>query len=314
MDNTLETWSWIAAIAVIPLTVIGWFVAGGKKKINKSAASRGGVASSGDVRVDGPGSFATGHNSPVNVNLTVGGNGSEARERRYAVYRAARSLIDEAHARKLISDETLRCFVTRVRDAPLTFDDDELVTYLNEMSERARKFQSITMVMEDLPAGEEKAAAAKAAGEQRLWLIAQNDNVLTEKFRRSLQPFDTGPQVPTPDWSIRNLFFHIHPDLIDDPQNHAWEAVGRDVIDKFSTSRLKVWGRRIEDSRRLALAEIPPEEWPRAKFTYWFLKEGDGVSLDVVCPRPSRGSAPAQYADLRVCRAQALTIWPKSPV
>src|SRR5262249_46810504 len=98
-----------------------------------------------------------------------------------------------------------------------------------------------------------------------------------------------------------------------DPKNRAWEAVGRDVIDKFSTNQLKVWGRRIEDSRRLALAEIPAQEWHRAKFTYWFLQEDDGVSLDAECPRPSRGSASAQYVDLHACRAQALTIWPKSP-
>jgi hypothetical protein len=56
---TLEAAAWIAAIAVLPLTVIGWFFAGGKKKINKSQ-SRDGIAISG-VR--------TGHNSPVNVTL-----------------------------------------------------------------------------------------------------------------------------------------------------------------------------------------------------------------------------------------------------
>jgi hypothetical protein len=57
---TLETAAWIATIVILPLTVIGWFVAGGKqKKINKSH-SRGGIAISG-VR--------TGHNSRVDLTL-----------------------------------------------------------------------------------------------------------------------------------------------------------------------------------------------------------------------------------------------------
>lgn len=72
-------------------------------------------------------------------------------------------------------------------------------------------------------------------------------------------------------------------------------------------------GRRIENSKRLALAEIPAQEWRRAKFTYWFLKEDDGVSLDVDCYQPSQGTASLQYADLRVCQAQMLTIWPGTP-
>jgi hypothetical protein len=63
MTNILEMGAWIAAIAVLPLTVIGWFFASAKKKINKSQ-SRDGIAVSG---------VSTGHNSPVSVlNLTVG--------------------------------------------------------------------------------------------------------------------------------------------------------------------------------------------------------------------------------------------------
>ena len=51
---------------------------------------------------------------------------------------------------------------------------------------------------------------------------------------------------------------------------------GSDVIDKFSTDKLEVWGRRIDGSRRLALAKIPAEEWQGAKFTYGFLLEDNG--------------------------------------
>lgn len=63
MTNILETGAWIAAIAVLPLTVIGWFFASGKRKINKSQSTSG-IAVSG---------VSTGHNSPVSiVNLRVG--------------------------------------------------------------------------------------------------------------------------------------------------------------------------------------------------------------------------------------------------
>jgi hypothetical protein len=43
---TLESAAWIAGIATVPLTVIGWFFAGRKKTINKSK-SRDGIAISG---------------------------------------------------------------------------------------------------------------------------------------------------------------------------------------------------------------------------------------------------------------------------
>ena len=312
MASTLETLSWIAAIAAIPVAVIGWFFASSKEKINKSAASRGGVAISGDVLAHGCAGFVTGDNSPMNVNLTVGGDHNESYERRNAVFRATRNLLDEAPTRKFFSDDALNAFVTGVRDAPFLFHDIELIQYLNEIKAHATSLQAITITMEGPLLEHQRADASRAAGEHRLWLMAQGDDVLIEKFRPFLQQFDAKSlQPPIPNWSIRYLFFHIRPDLVDDPENREWEYVGRDVIDKFSTEQLKVWGRRIEDSKRLALAEIPAQEWHRAKFTYWFLKEHDGVSLDADCPRPSRGSAPAQYADLRVCGAQALTIWPR---
>jgi hypothetical protein len=198
--------------------------------------------------------------------------------------------------------------------APLLFDDARLIEYLNEIKKHASALQAINVTLEGELLAHQRAKASRASGEHRKWLMAQTDEIVTEKFRPFLQLFDDARsgQPPTliPDWSIRELFFHIRPDAIGDPPSAVWEAVGRDVIDKFSTGQLKVWGRRIEDSRRLSLAEIPAQEWQRAKFTYWFLKEDNGVSLNVDCYRPTRGSAPFQYADLRVCRAQALTVWP----
>jgi hypothetical protein len=69
MVDTLETLSWIATIVAVPAIIGGWFFAS-KRKTNKSVASRGATAISGDVHA-GAASIATGHHSPVNVNVTV---------------------------------------------------------------------------------------------------------------------------------------------------------------------------------------------------------------------------------------------------
>ncbi len=63
----LETLSWVAAIIAVPVAVIGWF-ASGARRTNKSVASKGGTAISGDMHVEEAGIVA-GHNSHVNVSL-----------------------------------------------------------------------------------------------------------------------------------------------------------------------------------------------------------------------------------------------------
>jgi hypothetical protein len=306
----LETWAQIAAIVGVPLMVIGWFVTTSKRKINKAAASRGGVANAGNVRVERA-AIVTGHNSPVTV--TVEDNRGGEYEKRHAVFVATRRYLDQA-TDKYFSDETRIAFNGAVRDAPFLFHDEGVIEYLNEIRSRGSALQAITVTLEGPLSEQQKRAASQKAGEHRMWLLAQSEDVLREKFRPFLQINATGAREPSrPDWSIRDLFLHIRPDLVPAPQNREWESVGRDVIDKFSTGQLKVWGRRLDlqQSTRDALAEIPPYEWRRAKFTYWFLDEHDGVSLAVNCARPSPGAAPGQYADLQVCQADALRLWPK---
>jgi hypothetical protein len=169
--------------------VIGWFASSGKKKVNKSVAKNGSMAISGDVLVDGRAGFVTGHNSPVNVTLTATGSERDQYEKRYAVYRVTRALIDHAHL-KFLPGETLNAFVAAQRDAAFLFDD-EVVAYLAEVSHHARFMQSITEVMEatkemPTPPGNHKADAAREAGKHRQWLLAQDDAILTKKFRRYL--------------------------------------------------------------------------------------------------------------------------------
>jgi hypothetical protein len=128
---------------------------------------------------------------------------------------------------------------------------------------------------------------------------------------------DLVPEIG-PDWAIRDLFFHIQPSLLDNEKAKAWEQVGRDVMDRFSTGQLRVWGRRVMPParRREPLAEIDDRKyWARAQFTYWFLKnDGDRLASHVAPISNWRGSGPMSpdpdYADLQVNHAQALTIWP----
>jgi hypothetical protein len=163
--------------------IVGWFLSG-KRKTNKSVA---GTAISGDVRANRAGIVA-GHNSAVNVSLMVSKDtqNSDRYERRYAIFEAVGRALNEAQCDKMISHETFQSFSKAVTDSRFLLGDDGLVAYLNEMRSRAAKFQAITISMEALPPGDQRARASAAAGEQRLWLIEQIDG-LSKKFEPILR-------------------------------------------------------------------------------------------------------------------------------
>jgi hypothetical protein len=112
-----------------------------------------------------------------------------------------------------------------------------------------------------------------------------------------------------PDWGIRELFFHVRPDLIEQADEVRWETVGREVRDHFSTGRLKVWGRpRWGTGPRGPMKLIDePRYWMHAEFSYWFLKE-DGRESNHTWVKTETGLP--DYSDLQVNRAEALVIWP----
>lgn len=113
-----------------------------------------------------------------------------------------------------------------------------------------------------------------------------------------------------PDRPISFLFQHVHPAPFRTFLEK--ERVGKQVIEKFASGALRVWGREIVDSKRMPLAEIPKEAWRSSRFTYWFLDGGGEASRDIChmeCDGPQR--APRLYCDLQVNRIQLETVWPR---
>ena len=110
MPQMLETWSWIAAIAAVPIAIIGWFVSI-KRRSNKSFANKGGTAISGDMHVEKAG-VVTGHNSHVKVSLAVSKDAQNADryERRYAIFQAVGKALNEALCDNMISEEAFQSF------------------------------------------------------------------------------------------------------------------------------------------------------------------------------------------------------------
>jgi hypothetical protein len=186
MADTLETMSWIAAVVAVPVAIFGWFLSG-KRKTNKSIAGKGGTYISGDVRANRA-DIVAGHNSPVNVSLMASKDTQNADhyDRRYAIFEAVGRALNEALCDKMISPETFQSFSKAVTDSRFLLRDEGLIAYLNEIRSRAAKFQAVTISMEALPPGDQKARASAAAGEQRLWLIEQIDG-LSKKFEPILR-------------------------------------------------------------------------------------------------------------------------------
>jgi hypothetical protein len=124
-----------------------------------------------------------------------------------------------------------------------------------------------------------------------------------------LEALQAHPVVPSPDWTIRDLFLHFGKRSTIEHR----EALGLEVRDKLSTSQLKIWGRKklsIGLSRN-PLTEIPHQYWSEADFTYTFLMEGEQYQYDVHA-RSQMLSHGVPYSDLQVNRAQAKSIWPTS--
>jgi hypothetical protein len=71
--------------------------------------------------------------------------------------------------------------------------------------------------------------------DERRYVI--NDELVQRIGEMLAADAEAGSRAPVaiiyPDWTIRELFFHIRPDLIDEPDAKRWASVGRQVMDHF---------------------------------------------------------------------------------
>jgi hypothetical protein len=109
-------------------------------------------------------------------------------------------------------------------------------------------------------------------------------------------------------WPIRDLVFHIKPDVSNAYPYGDFYAVADQIVDKFSTGQMRCWGREIVNLDRLPLTPIDPEKWQHLKLHPWLL-DGDGGRV-LQADRRNNHSPVSQYTDLEVNHAQALMIWP----
>jgi len=113
-----------------------------------------------------------------------------------------------------------------------------------------------------------------------------------------------------PNWTIRELFYYIRPDLAEDAEAKEWEVVGDELLDKLSTGQLDAWGRFESSSSKKAgaLTKIPQGFWEDADWTYWFLAEGHDR---LVHAKRFSGLGFEEYRDIQVNRSQAMRLWHK---
>jgi hypothetical protein len=118
---------------------------------------------------------------------------------------------------------------------------------------------------------------------------------------------------PYPNWPIHELFSYIRPDLLertDDEVEDTWEIVGNDIRDQASLGRLKIWGRIARPGllgERNTLGLIEQFYWTDAFFTYSSF-DATAANKPHTYLAPGRGGA--EYTDLQVNRAGAMSIWP----
>ena len=123
-----------------------------------------------------------------------------------------------------------------------------------------------------------------------------------------------------PDMTIRDLFFYLDTDVMDEPR---WLAVGQVVRDHMALGRLRCWGRPVRDDEwvedlvgnpvRPAPDKISKTYWQRAQFTYLFLSD-DPIAGAAPHTSPDLNSGLPVYRDLKVSKAQAMSLdWSDIP-
>lgn len=147
---------------------------------------------------------------------------------------------------------------------------------------------------------------------------------LAEQSIGATQSSPSNKSEPLPDWTIKELFFHIDNDVLRDGNRERadnWIVVEQEFADAASLGRLAVWGRPFEENRtqlaleRLrALEPIDPSYWRKARLTHEFYGDGDPAAVRHTDPDLMYVISEhlASYCDLRVNSAQAKKIWPRA--
>ena len=138
---------------------------------------------------------------------------------------------------------------------------------------------------------------------------------LGHELQAALDGAPTASRKPQPDMTIRDLFLHIDPGVLEAAPSQR-ELVRDEVIETLSLARIKCWGRLVvatgwTDGSGVTsspLTVILPTRWSMGRLTMSFLEEGSDQLIHFEGGHP-RG-APNHWADLRVNRAQVEAVWP----
>ena len=123
----------------------------------------------------------------------------------------------------------------------------------------------------------------------------------------------SGPPEPVPDMPIREVFFYLDRDVLKTKPDR-WDIVGRDLLDRLATGRLRAWGRLIglgnpHSRTRASQARISEEDWGRASWTYQFFDTGmEKITHMLVKNGPNEGNT--EWADVMFNRAQISKLIP----
>jgi len=140
--------------------------------------------------------------------------------------------------------------------------------------------------------------------------VSHREDKAREEIRREYQ---SGAH----DMTLRELFFHLSPNVVESAELERWNTVGLEVRDKLCTEQVKAWGRRVDEGQfagvldtRYPLQPIPAEYWMNADFSFWFLAE---EYQDKPQAEPNHGVYGSyKLTDIRFNRAEALRVWPKA--
>jgi hypothetical protein len=102
-------------------------------------------------------------------------------DRRFAVFKAARTFLAEVLTHGYASDEQLRSYVIGSADAVFLLNED-IATYLEEIHNRGSRLAAITEALRPLPVGDERSALVRQEEAILNWLMEQLPTGLVAKF------------------------------------------------------------------------------------------------------------------------------------